>query len=91
MGGQEDFERWQIDFAVGVQAAEHPLELAHGRMAVEDLDLGDQPVQPQAHRRVGDTVGLGQFFEGARNEEEPLQKSEVLVVESVDPALGSHC
>lgn len=63
MRGKQGLERGGVDFSVDVQAAEGAFELAHRGMAIEDLDLGDQAVQPQAHSRIRDAVGLGQFLE----------------------------
>ena len=60
---EKRFEGGQIDFAVGMQAAQGPLELGHGSVAVENLDLGDEPIESKTNGRIGNVVGLGQFLE----------------------------
>src|SRR5205809_4689494 len=87
MRGQQDPERVFVDPAFGKLRPQRPLEGARDLLAVEDLDLLDEPVQAQAHRRVADTIGLGQLLERARGQDEPLQESEVLLAQQVDPAL----
>src|SRR5262249_47052447 len=72
MRGEQLFERFQIDLAVGVQEPRGALELAGDRFVVEDFDPRDQPVEPQADGRVGDVVFGGQLLERAGSEHEPL-------------------
>ena len=87
MRGQQGLERREVDLPIDVQAAERAFKVAHGRLAVEDLNLGDQTVEPQPYCGVRDAVGLGQLLERARGEHEPFEKREVLVFKQINPSV----
>lgn len=57
-------------------------------VVVEYFDLGDEAVEAEADGGVGDVVGGGEVFEGAREEDEAFDEGEVFVFEEVDPAFG---
>src|SRR5437762_5212594 len=91
MRGEQGLERGEVDFAVHVQAAEGAFELAHRCVAVEDLDLGNQPIEPQAHGGIRNGVGLGELFERSRSQDKALEEREVFFVQQLDPTMsGSH-
>ena len=91
MRGEQGLERGKVDFAVHVQAAERAFELAHRCVAVEYLDLGDQPIEPQAHGGIRNSVGLGELFKRSRSQDKALEEREVFFVQKLDPAMsGSH-
>ena len=87
VGRQEDFQGGLVDFAIDMQTAHGTLEIIHDSLAVEDLDLGDQTIEPQPNRRVRDAVRRGQILEGSRSQDKPLQKRPILVIQQVDPFL----
>jgi hypothetical protein len=65
-----------------------PLKFILDFVVIVDFDLGDEPIQSQADSGVGDVVGGGQVLERSRKKDEPLDESEVFVLEEIDPALG---
>src|SRR5229473_6193496 len=56
MSLKERVERLGVEQAVGVRGTEPPLERTGVRRGVDQLDLLDQPIKPQANRGVGDPV-----------------------------------
>jgi hypothetical protein len=56
MSLKERVERLGVEQAVGVRGTEPQLERTGVRRGVQQLDLLDQPIKPQANRGVGDPV-----------------------------------
>src|SRR5262245_4320492 len=87
VGGQECFESLHVDPAVRVQGADGALKSAHLLLAVVHLDFGNEPIQAQPDRRVGNAVGLRQFLERARRQHKTLQERQILIFEQLHPSM----
>lgn len=57
-------------------------------LAVEKLDLLDQPVQAKAHCGIADTVDSGHLLQGTRRQDEPLDERQVFVAQKDWPLAG---
>src|SRR6478672_1992003 len=88
MCGEQRLEGGKVDLAVRVQAAECAFEWVHGRLTVEDLDLGDQPIEPQADGGIGNAVRLRKLLQRSRGEHESLEEGDVFLVEQLDPMVS---
>ena len=76
---QKPLHRPEIDLPLCIFDAQDPLELAFDGVAREELDLPDQPVQPEPDGGVADTVNLRDLFERARRQNETSDKCEVFL------------
>src|SRR5712692_7163149 len=85
MGFEQLPEHFFVQSAFRVAGANEPLEFGGESFVLEDLDLRDKPVEPEADRRVADSVGGGELFQGPRGQNEPLHKGAILLAQPLDP------
>src|SRR2546425_1254909 len=74
-------ERLGVEQAVRVRGTEPQLERTRVRRGVDQLDLLDQPVQPQANRGVGDPVLGCEVLQRSARQQESLQEAKILVAQ----------
>src|SRR2546426_6383403 len=70
MSFQERVERLGVEQPVRVRGTEPQLERTGFRRCVDQLDLLDQPIQPQAHRGVRDPVLGGEVLQRPPGQQE---------------------
>src|SRR4029077_12755069 len=85
MGFKERVERLGVEQPVRVGGTEPQLERTGVRRGIQQLDLLDQPIQPQANRGVGDPVLGGEVLQRAPGQQEALQEAKILFAQVLDP------
>ena len=87
---EQSLESSRVDLAVDEQTAGGPFEIVHGLLAVEDLDLGDEPIESQPHRGIRDPVSARDFLQRTGREDKAFEKRDVFVVQQIDPISSVH-
>lgn len=64
------------------------LKVAPGVLVIGHLNLGDETVESQSHRRIADPVAGGQFFQGSRGQHQALDEGQILIAEVINPSGG---
>src|SRR5207249_2082918 len=85
MSFQERVERLGVEQPVRVSGTEPQLERTGFRRCVDQLDLLDQPIQPQAHRGVRDPVLGGEVLKRPPGQQESLQEAQILLAQVLNP------
>src|SRR2546422_3125444 len=88
MSFQERVECLGVEQAVRVRGTEPQLERTRVWRGVDQLDLLDQPVQPQANRGVGDPVLGCEVLQRSARQQESLQEAKILVAQVLNPPFG---
>src|SRR5438093_1534881 len=73
---------------VRVRGTEPQIERTGFRRCVDQLDLLDQPIQPQAHRGVRDPVLGGEVLQRPPGQQESLQEANILLAQVLNPRLS---
>ena len=85
---QQGFHGLCVDFAIDMQAADRAFKLIERKLAVKDLDLGDEPVEPQANGGIRNPIRRGEFLERSRSKHKTLEEREVFFIQQVCPSVG---
>src|SRR2546428_1499234 len=85
MSFQERVERLGVEQPVRVRGTEPQLERTGFRRCVDQLDLLDQPIQPQAHRGVRDPVLGGEVLQRPPGQQASLQEAKILLAQVLNP------
>lgn len=79
MSGQEKFESIRVDLPVSELRAKQTLERRGDLLVVDDLDLGNQPIQPEPHCGIADVVDLGHLLERTGGQYEAFDERPILL------------
>ena len=59
-------------------------------LAIRDLNLGDETIQPQPDRRIADAIAGRDFLQGSRRQYQTLDEREIFVGQIVEPLLSGR-
>jgi len=88
MSFQERVERLGAEQTVGVRGTQPQLERTGFWRGVDQLDLVDEPIQPQSNRGVRDPVLGCEVLQRPPSQQETLQEAEILVAQVLNPRFG---
>src|SRR2546426_7175464 len=87
MSFQERVECLGVEQAVRVRGTEPQLERTRVWRGVSQLDLLDQPIQPQANRGVGDPVLGCEVLQRSPSQQKSLEKAKIFLAQVLGPRL----
>jgi hypothetical protein len=82
---QQQLQGLPVDLAVGVLHAEEALEGRRNVLAIHELDLLDEAIEPEPHGGVADAVRARQLLHGPGRQHEPFDERQIFLFERVDP------
>lgn len=82
---QQHLQRLPVDLPVRVLHAQEALEGSGNVLAIQQLDLLDEAIQPEPHGGIADPVRACQLLHGPGSQHEPFDERQVLFFERVDP------
>jgi len=88
MSLKERVERLGVEQTVGVRGPEPQLERTGVWRGVDQLDLLDQPIQPQSNRGVRNPVLGREVLQRPPSEQESLQEAKILLAQMLNPRFG---